>query len=71
MRQGEKLQELEENMKDASMLIESAPEKYEMSKLALQKKLYQSEFLSGLEESLGEVISGLINEVNCFEDFVR
>jgi len=71
MTQGETLEELEESIKDAYMLMEGAPEQCEMSEIALQKKLYQSEFLSGLEESLDEVISGRINEVNGFENFAR
>jgi predicted RNase H-like HicB family nuclease len=71
MTQGETLEELEENIKDAYLLIEGAPEHFEMNEIALQKKLYQSEFLSGLVESLNGVMSGRINEVNCFEDFVR
>lgn len=69
MTKGETLEELEENIKDAYLLIEGVPEEYEMSDIALQKKLYQSEFLSGLVESLNEVMSGRINEVNSYNDF--
>lgn len=41
MTQGETLEELEESIKDAYMLIEGVPEEYEMSEIALQKKLYR------------------------------
>lgn len=66
MTQGETLKELEENIKDAYVLIEGAPEEYE---IALRKKLYQPEFLAGLEESLDEVTSGQINEANSYDNF--
>ncbi len=42
-----------------------------LEKITSKQDLYQSEFLDGLEESLADVKSGHLEEVNSFESFVK